>query len=320
MINQKTIGKKQKAKVEYISSAFLLCLLFFAFNQTVQAQKQKPVANKTPTSKTIVIKTQANAIIWLDEVRRGVTDENGKLEIKSVSPKPHALRVRAKGFKETTIALAPPTRNEVIVKLLQTTDEAELLFQQAEEAREKATNMEERDAAAELYRHALKLRPKFPAAHVGLARVLSDLEEYEDALSEIEAARKDRLNYAEASAVEGRIYRAITDYEGAIESFQRAIKEAKGYQPEAHTGLAFVYEDNDQLEDAADELKTALEQLYDTEPILYERLGSIYEKLNRYKEAVAAYEKYLEIAPNGKLAPAIKSFIDQLRKQAAEQP
>jgi tetratricopeptide (TPR) repeat protein len=290
-----------------------LFLLFFWFGQTLQAQQRKSVPKKTVTN--IIIKTQPNTIVWLDEVRRGVTDENGKLEIKSVSPKPHALRVRAKGFKETTVALATPIRSEVVVKLLQTTDEAELLFQQAEEAREKATNMEERDASAELYRRALKLRPNFPAAHVGLARVLSDLEEYEDALEEIKSARKDRLNYAEASAVEGRIYRAMTDYEAAIESFQRAIKEAKGYHPEAHTGLAFVYEDNEQLEDAAEELKTALEQLYDTEPLLYERLGSIYERLNRYKEAIAAYEKYLEISPNGKLAPAIKSIIEQLRKQ-----
>lgn len=297
-------------------SSFLLSMLFSS--TAVQAQQQKAI-NKNTSLKTITVKTQPNAIIWIDEVRRGVTDENGKLEIK-IAAKNHELRVRANGFKETTVTLTPSTRSEIVVKLLKTTDEAELLFQQAEDTREKATTDDVRDSAAELYRRALKLRPKFPAAHVGLARVLSDLNEFEDALDEIKAARKDRPVYAEASAVEGRIYKAITDYEAAIESFNRAIREAKGYQPEAHTGLAFISEDNGEYEEAAAELKIALEQLFDTEPILYERLGSYYERLGRYKDAVAAYEKYLEIDPEGKYATAIKSFIDQLKRQAAEKP
>lgn len=301
------------------SSCFIAYFtIFFLFLSNSYAQ-QKRAVTKTTTNKIVVVKTQPGAIVWLDEVRRGAADENGKLEIKNISAKSHTLRVRAKGFKETTVALTTPIRSEVIVKLLQTTDEAELLFQQAEDTRERAATDEERDASAALYRKALKLRPKFPEAHLGLARVLSDLNEFEDALDEIKEARKDKPVYPEASAVEGRIYRSITDDEAAIDSFNRAIKEGKGYQPEAHTGLALLYEENNQFEDAANEMKIALEQLYDTEPVLYERLGSLYEKLNRFKEAVAAYEKYLEVAPNGKLAPAIKSFIDQLKRQAAEQ-
>jgi hypothetical protein len=31
---------------------------------------------------------------------------------------------------------------------------------------------------------------------------------------------------------------------------------------------------------------------------------------------VVAYEKYLELAPTGSLAPAIRSMIDQLRQDA----
>jgi len=48
-------------------------------------------------------------------------------------------------------------------------------------------------------------------------------------------------------------------------------------------------------------------------------LGAVYEKLEKYKEALAAYEKYLQLAPNGSLAPAIRSIIDQVRRQAAGQ-
>jgi Flp pilus assembly protein TadD len=103
----------------------------------------------------------------------------------------------------------------------------------------------------------------------------------------------------------------------AITSYKRAIREANGFQPEAHTGLAIVYEEQGQDEDAAREFRTAIDQLSETEPVLYQLLGAVYEKQEKYKEAVAAYEKYLELAPNGTYASAIRSMIDQLRKQAA---
>jgi len=154
---------------------------------------------------------------------------------------------------------------------------------------------------------------------LGLARLLLDMSDYKSALSEIDEARADRPVYAEASAVEGRILREMAFEDRAIESFRRSIREAHGFQPEAHTGLARVYEDKGQLEQAVEEYRAALAQLSDTEPVIYQLLGSVYEKLQKYRDAVSAYEKYLELAPNGTLAPAIRSIIDQLKQQAAEQ-
>jgi cytochrome c-type biogenesis protein CcmH/NrfG len=53
--------------------------------------------------------------------------------------------------------------------------------------------------------------------------------------------------------------------------------------------------------------------------VLYELLGRNYEKLENWKEAARAYEKYLELAPEGSHASAIRSIIEQLQRQAAEQ-
>ena len=126
----------------------------------------------------LTITTEPNAIVWIDEIRRGTTDASGKLIVNKVSAGRHVVRVRAKGFKETTMPL-PPGRRALAVKLLPTTDQAELLFQEAEIAREKARGEEALKKAADLYREAIKLRPAFPAAHVGLARILMDLNEYQ---------------------------------------------------------------------------------------------------------------------------------------------
>jgi len=273
-----------------------------------------PVAIRAQSALTIT--TEPNAIVWIDEIRRGTTDASGKLTLKKVSPGRHSVRVRANGFKESTAALLPG-RRALSVKLVPTTDEAELLFQQAETARETARDDPSQEKAADLYRDALKQRPAFPAAHVGLARVLMDLNDFKQAHAEIDAARRTRPAYAEASAVEGRIYREEAFSDDAIRSFRRAIREGGGVQPEAYVGLARVLEDKGQTAEAIVEFKKALAQLSESEPVIYQMLGAAYEKIEKPKEAVTAYEKYLELAPNGSYAAAIRSILEQLKREAA---
>ena len=71
------------------------------------------------------------------------------------------------------------------------------------------------------------------------------------------------------------------------------------------------------MAEAVVEYKKAIDQLSDSEPIIYQLLGAAYEKLEKPKEAVVAYEKYLELAPNGSYAAAIKSILTQLKREAA---
>jgi Flp pilus assembly protein TadD len=317
-----------KARRFALPTLFLCLSLAFNFATPVAFARQKKKSTRaqttnTPTSaRTITIRTEPMAIIWLDELRRGVANEQGEFVINKVATGRHTLRVRATGFRERTLPLLA-TRGDVIeVHLTRTTDEAELAFQQAEEAREGTLKNPDgtRKDAEPLYRRALQLRPRFPAAHVGLARVLSARDDYDAALEQIAEARRDRRIYPEASAVEGRILRAAADREAAIESYRRAIREARGgHQPEAWAGLGIVLEEKGDYEGAVEAFRKAIAQLDDTEPALYQLLGAAYEKLERWKEALAAYEKYLELAPEGTFASAIRSIIDQLRQQAAEQ-
>ncbi len=294
-------------------AATLSLIALIALANAVFAQRSTRTA--APPSRTLTITTEPKAIVWIDEIRRGVTDASGKLSVKNVSPARHSLRVRANGFKEATVSILPG-RSSATVKLVRTTDAAELAFQEAETTREQAKDDEARQKAVEAYRRALKLRPSFPAARVGLARVLLDLNEYKEALAEIAAARRSRPIYPEASAVEGRINREAAFDEEAIKSFRRAIREARGFQPEAHVGLARLLEEKGQFTEAIAEYQKALDQLQDSEPVIYQLLGAAYERQQKYKEAIAAYEKYLMLAPNGSLAPAVRSIIDQLKRDA----
>jgi tetratricopeptide (TPR) repeat protein len=293
---------------------FLAGLLVAAYAGVAWTQQRTESAGGTARILTIV--SEPNAVVWIDEIRRGATDGGGRLTQVRVSSGAHSLRVRASGFKELTMPLGAAERGEIRVQLIRTADEAELAFQQAETARETARDDEARQQAADLYRRALKLRTAFPAAHVGLARVLLDLNDTNGALAEIELARRNRAVYAEASAVEGRIYREAAQTDEAAGSFNRALRESHGFQPEAHVGIGRVYEDKGQYELAAREFQIAIDQLSDTEPVIYQMLGAALEKNGNNKEAIVAYENYLRLAPNGSLAPAVRSIVEQLKTQA----
>ena len=217
-----------------------VCLIFGI--NAVSAQTSKTAAQTAPRAITVI--TEPNATVWLNGVNYGTTDENGKLILKPIPAGAQTLRVRADGFKESTQNLTAAQKGDVKIALTKTTDEAELAFQQAEA-----------EKSAELYRKAIKLQPKNAEAHLGLARILADEGLLDEALKAIANARKARPVYPEASAVEGRIYKTEGDEEKAIASFKRAIREGKGFQPEAHTGLALLYKDRAELPEAQAILK-----------------------------------------------------------------
>ena len=291
------------------ASSFLIVALLAV---TIQISAQRAT-----TTRTLTIISEPNAIVWIDEVRRGSTDARGRLADLKVNTGAHSLRVRADGFKQVAMSVPATQRGELKVNLIRTTDRAELLFQQAETARETARDDAARQKAADLYRQTLKLRGD-AAAHVGLARVLLDLNDTSGALTEIESARQFRATYPEASAVEGRIYREAAQTEEAIGAFNRAIRESRGFQPEAHVGIGRIYEEQGHYDLAAREFQIAVNQLSDTEPIIYQLLGVAHEKSGNNREAIAAYENYLRLAPNGSQATAVRSIVEQLKLERPE--
>src|SRR6266436_7335265 len=136
----------------------LLAGLLLAANATV-AWSQVRTAPVAGNARTLTIVSEPNAVVWIDEIRRGATDGDGRLAQVRVASGNHSLRVRAAGFKELAMPLAAAERGEIKLRLVRTADEAELAFQQAETARETARGDEARQQAADLYRRTLQLRP-----------------------------------------------------------------------------------------------------------------------------------------------------------------
>ena len=155
---------------------------------------------KAPALRPITVITEPSAKVWIDGVLYGTTDDKGRIAIASVLPGVRSLRVRANGFAEFTRSLPAATRGDVNVKLVKTTDEAELAFQSAETQ----TTIDREKAIAE-YQRAIKLRPNYPDAYIGLTRAYSERGDIEAAHKTLQGAKRLRAASAEISAVEGRV-------------------------------------------------------------------------------------------------------------------
>jgi tetratricopeptide (TPR) repeat protein len=156
----------------------------------------------------------------------------------------------------------------------------------------------------------------FPGRREITVRLWKTTDKADLKFQEAETARENaRDDQSLQKAAE--LYREEAFTDDAVRSFRRAIREGGGIQPEAYVGVARVLEDKGQHAEAIVEFKKALAQLSDSEPVIYQMLGAAYEKIEKPKEAVAAYEKYLELAPNGSYASAIRSILEQLKREAA---
>jgi tetratricopeptide (TPR) repeat protein len=276
----------------------------------------------------ITIVSEPKAIVWVDGIRFGRTNDQGRLEMKTGLTGPRTLRVRADGFKEKTQPLAPTQKGEIKVALIKTDDAAELAFQEAERLAG-----EDREKAAEAYRRAIKARPNYPEAYLNLSRVLLESQNLDEAKRALVAAKRLRPGYAEASAVEGRIHKENGEETKAITAFKQAITDGKGFQPEAYAGLGLLYKEraegfggsgdftNEALAyaESAKYLQTALKQLSGAPDtiVIYQLLGLIFERQKKYAEAIATYEEFLRLFPNSTDATAVRSFIVQLKKDMA---
>src|SRR5262249_32454069 len=186
-------------------------------------------------------------------------------------------------------------------------------LQAGEELRETGANA---DGVKE-YRSAIKLHPRgYPAARIGLARSLMSNEEYGRAITEARlAAREHGGVFPEAYVVIANTKRTQGLYDDAIENYRKALDQARGFFPETHTGLALAFQGRGPAENGIKPLRLAAGQANDTEPIIYFLLGSALEREFLTKEAVDAYEKYLQLDPKSNQAAALRSVLKQLRRE-----
>lgn len=268
---------------------------------------------------SLVVVTQPEAVIFLNGVRRGTADARGMLTLV-LEPGTYTLRVSKRGREESErrLHLRPGREHRLVIPLRPLRDRAERHRQQGDAWREQKLFAR---AVAE-YRRAIALRGgRFPRARLGLARALLALEEYEEAMRQVRRAlAESHAPLPEAHTLLGNILRAQGLYEDAIREYRAALRQAGHFSPEAHAGLALALEEIGETEAALEHMRIAISQNADTEPILYYLLGNLLLSADRLQEAIAAYETYVRLDPQSETAPAVRSLIEQLRKELEGTP
>lgn len=301
-----------------IFSAIAMPFVVFSLYFTASAQ-----------ARSVNFITEPAATIWIDGVLYGKTNEEGKFTVSTVSPGRRSIRVRADGFAEANKTLLPTQKGDFSVKLVKTNDEAELQFQEGERQ-----STQDRAKAVAAYREAIKLKPRYLQAHIALIRTLAEGREPDAAQKAITELRKFAPTNSDATVIEGRIYKDNDEEDKAIAAFKRSITQARGFQPEAYTGLGLLYKEraeslsDDEIQskaaytEAAKNLSIAVKQLSGAPDamIVGQLLGLIYEQQRKYKEAIALYKGLLRDFPTAPEAEAVRSFITQIEKQLAGQP
>jgi Tfp pilus assembly protein PilF len=287
---------------KFIIAAFFVLLSFFI---SATAQTHATGSLKVTTG-------QAGSVIFINNVRHGVTNEAGVAEIKRVWAGAFPVRVRTAGFMDWTgrVVIAANATKSLNVKQQPTSDEALLHFQRGDALRDKGQNA---DAIKE-YQQALALRASFPEARIAYTRSLITTQDFQEAEKQLALAQKNAARpLAEVHTVTGNLRRHQGLTDEAIAEYRKALKIAAGNSFEAHIGLGIVLNEQEKYDEAVKEYRIGINQDMETEPVLYYQLGEILEKAKRNKEAIAAYQRYIALDPEGEFVSAAESVIEQLK-------
>ena len=297
---------------------FIVCLAASIETRGQKSRRPTPRA-ASPTSRTNaigslkVITEQSGSVVFINNVRHGITDDKGELDLLHVIAGSYPVRVRTTGYVDWngSIVIQPGSSRTLRVTQAPTTDGAVLHFQKGESLRDKGRNKE----SVEEYKQAIALRANFSEARIAMARSLIMLQDFQDAENQLQTAIKaGGRTHIEAQTVLANLRRAQGLVDESIAEYRKAIRLASGNSFEAHIGLAIALNEQGKVDEAVKEYRVGIIQDMETEPILYYQLGEILEKAARNKEAIEAYRSYLRLDPEGEYASAVESIIERLKE------
>jgi tetratricopeptide repeat protein/PEGA domain-containing protein len=294
--------------------------LLLLFGPGASAQRAKrpaeraEITSRTGTGVLTVITEQAGSVLFINNIRHGITNESGTLQLPRVPAGSYPVRARSTGFQDWSGSVTIVAGSARTLRIVQkpTSDQPVLHYQKAEQLRDQAKNAE----AVQEYKQAIELRGVFPEARVALARSLVTLQAYDEAEKQLITAMKEhRTPFVEAQTVLANLRRYQGLVDESIGEYRKALRLARGISPEAHIGLAIALEEAGHKEESIREYRLGISQDMDTEPILYFLLGNALEKAERKKDAIEAYNGYLQLDPEGQYASAVESIIKRLKEE-----
>lgn len=233
------------------------------------------------------------------------------LRAKSETPEQEQPQAAAKVFTPKPVpAIVEETQNPSITEAILTvqTPDEEATVREAEKPSESPSVSELYDsglqhlragdptAAVEDFEAILSEKPHHFNALVNLARAEIQLEEYEEALSNVDKAISLDTTDAAAWRVRGRVLQSWGETSDAISAYEKSI-QLREDNPYAYNNLGLIYIQQGQFVEALPLLEHAVEQKTDV-AFFFNNLGLTYEATGDLTSAEDAFEKALQLDPD----------------------
>ena len=193
---------------------------------------------------------------------------------------------------------APPAPSEPAAR------EASPAPTQASEKRERKTRKARPARGEKNERKELQKREQAPATNAG--------QEPKSAQPKKPNAQKEDEIYTEKLKEAEKLSKQ-SNFRDAIAAYLAAL-EVRSNSGDAHLGLGNAYYEVNEVKNAIRHLEKA-KALLRKDPQVFVLLGAVYQTANRTKDAENAYERYLELAPNGRYARDVKNLLIGLKGQ-----
>lgn len=149
----------------------------------------------------------------------------------------------------------------------------------------------------------------FPRANYYAGKAAFALGRFEEAVKYAQEEKKVNPNLADSYLLTAEVYSAQNSFNQCALEYAQAIKLRPG-GAEIYVKAAQCYRQAGSLEIASTMLALAMER-ENGYPELYKETGALFEKKNEIEEALRAYYKYLELAPN---APDKRDIEQRIRR------
>lgn len=156
-------------------------------------------------------------------------------------------------------------------------------------AGEALDEMQNRGAAIEQFRAAVKADPKEPNVHFGLGYLLWTQNQFDEAAKEFEAELVNVPDHAQALAFLADSYMQVNRSSEAMPLIEKALKIDPN-QPRAHLDLGILYADAGRREEAIRELQIA-SKLSPADPNPHWRLARLYQAMGDKAAAKVEFDK-----------------------------
>lgn len=155
--------------------------------------------------------------------------------------------------------------------------------------------LEKFDQAIEILRRSL-LKEISPDARYLLAVILTQKEQYEQALTELRMIPRDAEEYENSVILQVRILRFLERPEQAVELLEKAVQDAATRSPDMYVMLAALYQLQDKTDLGRKTFDRALMAFPENEDLLYE-YGIFLDTAGRADEAISIMEELIRRQP-----------------------